>query len=173
MAGIPLNTSQAKRQKLLDILPEYDWSIVKAGLAAGYSEHYAKTRLKGILTKDVKFCKALLARRAQIEAQTQDQREKGLQVLHEIRDNPKATDRDRVAAVLAEGKMCGWLSETRVLESKDRQQQLDESQRELAAKAATAVYDTRRLPDGSYLPEPPKGSQNGPQGPKGSNDANV
>jgi hypothetical protein len=34
-----------------------------------------------------------------------------------------------------------------------------------------AVYETRKLGDGTYCPEPPKAPQNGPQGPeKESND---
>lgn len=156
MAGITKEELSARRQRLLDELPNHGWDYVKAGMAAGYSRSYAQTRLKTYVTKDDKFCQRVSAKRAEIDAQTVDEREKTARVLQEIRDDPKAAARDRIQASIGLGKMCGWLSETRILETRDRQIELDRAQREFAQRVSLLLFDTTRLPDGSYAPDPPE-----------------
>lgn len=117
-----------KRLKLLEELPKCNWDYVKAGIAAGYSKPYAETHLKRVATSDVSFCQAVLARRQATEAETQDRREKRLRDLDIIIDDSHVAYRDRIKAIEVQGKMCGWLSETRVLEVSDRQRQLSEAQ---------------------------------------------
>lgn len=95
------------------------------------------------------------ALQANQRSETDDEREKTLKTFADIRDNPKANNRDRIQAGLGIGKMCGWLSETHILETKDRQIQLDEAQRAIASRAALVLHDTKRLPDGSYGTDPP------------------
>jgi hypothetical protein len=106
----------------------------------------------------------LARRRAADNAKTQDEREKTVRRLAAIRDDPEAAQRDVIAASLAIGKMCGWLSETRVLETPDRARALDEAERRVAERAALLLHDTRLLPDGTYAPDPPE-SARGSSGP--------
>jgi hypothetical protein len=90
MAGVPLSQVQARRQRLLDLLPEHDWSIPKAGMAAGYTPAYARRRLPAIIKGDVAFCEQILAKRQVVEATTADRREKALQRLDSIASDPKS-----------------------------------------------------------------------------------
>lgn len=147
-----MNSSQAKRARLLDLLPEYDWSIAKAGVAAGYSATYATTTLARTIKGDASFCQAMLDRRRAIEAGTQDRRNKRLANLDSIIDDPDVSTRDRIRAIEVQGKMCGWLETTLKLETPDRERQLSEAQRRLSRAAADLLLDTRRLPDGSAAP---------------------
>ncbi len=54
---------------LLDLLPKHGWKIRPAGIEAGYSPAYAE-RLPGLLRSDVRFCKAVEAKRQEFMAKT-------------------------------------------------------------------------------------------------------
>lgn len=149
MAGITKNELSARRQRLRDELPNHGWDYVKAGIAAGYSQAYAKTHLKGRVTQDVSFCQQVEAKRAEINAKSEDKREGCLRVLDSIIFDEKAAPRDRIKATETRGKMCGWLSETRVMEVASRQRELSEAEREEAREYALWRLDTMRLPDKS------------------------
>jgi hypothetical protein len=142
MAGITKIELSARRQRLLDELPNHGWDYVKAGIAAGYSPAYARTHLKTHVTKDDRFCQQVSARRAEIEATTQDKREKCLKVLDSIIEDEKAAARDRIRATEVRGKMCGWMSETHVLETPERQRVLSEAERNEARRLALLRHDT-------------------------------
>jgi hypothetical protein len=146
MAGISKKVLSARRQRLRDELPNHGWDYVKAGVAAGYSRSYARTHLKGYVTRDSSFCQQVSAKRAEIEARTQDKRERCLKVLDSIIDDEKAAARDRIRAIEVQGKMCAWLSETRILETPERQRELNEAQKAMARQCALWLFDTRRLP---------------------------
>lgn len=166
MAGITKKELSARRQRLLDELPNHGWDYVKAGIAAGYSPSYARARLKKYATKDVNFCKQIAAKRQEIEAKTQDQREKCLKVLDSIIEDEKAAARDRIRATEVRGRMCGWMSETRILETVPRQSELTQIEREEAQKLALLrfnalpgeIIDTNR-PSGVYEKEQTTGKK--------------
>jgi len=110
-----------------------------------------------------------LARRTALaREETKDRRERRLRDLDAIIDDPDTLPRDRIAAMQLQGKMLGWLSETRVLETPDRARALGEAERRVAERAALLLHDTRLLPDGTYAPDPPesaRGSSGPPPGP--------
>lgn len=101
-----------------------------------------------------KIASVIKANRAKVLGKTENRREKRLRNLDEIIDNPKVATRDRLKAMAIQGDFCGWKSSTLTLETLGRQHQLDAAAQEVAERAALAVYDTKRLPDGSYTAEP-------------------
>lgn len=55
------------RQKLfVDLLPQYNWGIVKAGIAAGFSPSYCNTQLATRCKSDPRLSKAIASKRAEI-----------------------------------------------------------------------------------------------------------
>ena len=145
----------ARRAKLLDILPDYDWNLVKAGLAAGYSDSYARTQLPGLVRKDRRFASLVLERKQSSDIQTLDLRQEAVRTLRDIIADPDTSQRDRISAVSELGRINGWHSETRVLETGPRAEQLRQAEIAVARRAALACYDTHVLPDGSYAPSAP------------------
>jgi hypothetical protein len=141
MAGITKKELSARRQRLLEELPNHGWDYVKAGIAAGYSPSYARARLKKYVTKDITFCQQFEAKRREIEAKTEDRREKRLRQLDEIIDDPKTTTSIKLKAIDLQGKMCAWHSNTVTLETKSRQRELDEAQRQEARRLALLRYN--------------------------------
>jgi hypothetical protein len=144
MTGIAKRELSARRQRLRDELPNHGWDCVEAGIAAGYSRSYAKARLRKYAVKDSTFCQQVAAKRAEIEASTQDKREKCLKVLDSIIEDEHAAARDRIRATEVRGKMCGWMSETRVLKVPQRRRELSESEQEEARRLALTRFDTTR-----------------------------
>ena len=138
------------RQAIVDALPDNRWNISDAAISIGYSKAYAQRRLPAILKSDVAFCDAMERKRAKIEKQEIPRREKRLQDLDRIIENPNTADRDVISAVQVQGKMCGWLSETIRHETTERQQLLDEAGRAEAARLSFIALDTRCLPDISH-----------------------
>jgi hypothetical protein len=55
---------------LVDALPQYDWSVIKAGLAVGYAESYAKSMLVHRANHDVTLSKAIEAKRKVLQQET-------------------------------------------------------------------------------------------------------
>jgi len=148
-----------------------------SAIKAGYSPKTAQAACKDILGKP-RVMAAVEAKRAEIEASTQDKRERCLKVLDSIIDDEEAAARDRIRATEVRGRMCGWLSETRILETGPRQARLKQAELEVARRASLAVYDTKRLEDGTYAPNPPQTARpdqrdgagelpDGPEGPSG------
>ena len=78
MAGITKKQISARRQRLLEELPNHGWDYVKAGIAVGYSSSYSKARLKKYAMKDSTFCQQVTVKRREIEAKTENLREKRL-----------------------------------------------------------------------------------------------
>ncbi|MFC1762928.1 hypothetical protein ACFL6U_12725 [Planctomycetota bacterium] len=114
--------------------------------SVGYSEKYYTSNGHQI-KKDTRFCTAFAKRQAETKAKTENLREKRIQSLNRIIEDPESNDRDVIAAVQVQGRMCGWLSETIRHETTERQAQLDEAARKEAARLAVLVLDTRTLPD--------------------------
>ncbi|MFC1766588.1 hypothetical protein ACFL6U_31485 [Planctomycetota bacterium] len=148
-SGNPKKELTWKRMAIVDALPSHGWDITKAALSVGFAESYAKTRLPVLLKNDVLFCQAVEAKRQEIELKEVPRREKRLQDLDRLIEDPDTADRDVIAAVQVQGRMCGWLSETIRHETTDRQQLLDEAARQEAARLALLSLDTRALPDGT------------------------
>lgn len=139
---------QARREKLLEMLPQFGWSIIKAGIAAGYSRKYAEKTLTRQIQKNAGFCRRILEKKQAIEAGSVDRRDKTARVLEKIIDDDKAHDRDRIHAAEALSKMSGWNSETRIIETPARERILSEAYQQKARELAVALLDTRALPPG-------------------------
>jgi hypothetical protein len=105
---------------------------------SGYSAGYYKANGRQI-KQDERFRKAYAETLDKSRAKTEDRRERRLQTLDTIIEKPDANDRDVIAAVQVQGRMCGWLSETIRHETTERQQLLDEANRAEAARPKTSV----------------------------------
>lgn len=150
MAGITKKELSTRRQRLRDELPNHGWDYAKAGVAAGYSPSYAKSRLKKYAAKYDTFCQQVAAKRREIEAKTQDRREKRLRQLDDIIDNPDTSVPNRLKAMDLQSKICGWQSTTTVLESGPRQRELNEMERKEAQRLAVLRFSSQyALPDTS------------------------
>ena len=55
-----------KEQNLVDMLPVHNWSVIKAGLAAGYKPSYAKTDLTMRAKNNPALSKAIQAKRKEV-----------------------------------------------------------------------------------------------------------
>ena len=152
ISDIPLKD---RRQRLLDLLPENDWNLVKAGIAAGYSPIYAKTRLPAIIRRDKAFCSRVVDKRNVATVVGSDLRQEAMRTLRDIIADPDTSQRDRISAVSELGRINGWHSETRILETGPRAEQLKMAEIAVARRAALACYDTHLLADGSYAPSAP------------------
>ena len=152
ISDIPLKD---RRQRLLDLLPENDWNLVKAGIAAGYSPIYAKTRLPAIIRRDKAFCSRVVDKRNVATVVGSDLRQEAMRTLRDIIADPDTSQRDRISAVSELGRINGWHSETRILETGPRAEQLKMAEIAVARRAALACYDTHLLEDGSYAPAAP------------------
>ena len=65
-----MKATNVRREKLLLLMPEYNWNYTKAGIAAGYTKYYATHRLPTILSRDVTFCSTVDKLKADIKLQT-------------------------------------------------------------------------------------------------------
>ncbi len=139
-----LRLTESRRQRIIELLPEHGWSITRAGEAAGYSRSYSQTHLPRRLAKDSEFCRQVLDKRMEIEAGSQDRREKALRILDSIIADPSARAADVVRAIEVMGKMLGWMSEKLVLETSDRQQELTEAEQAEAKAIASLRFSTLR-----------------------------
>ena len=155
MGRIPLTTTQSRQDRLVELLPQYDWSIIKAGVAAGYSESYAKGRLPAIVRKNALLCSRIAKMRTATEVTTLDLRDQAIATLQDIIADPDTSQRDRISAVSELGRINGWHSETRVLETGPRAEQLRQAEIAVVRRAALVTYDTHLLDDGSYAPAAP------------------
>lgn len=136
----PLTTVDDRREKLLAALPEHGWSIAKAGLAAGYTESYAVSRLPRIIAKDVDFCRRIVEKRREIEATQTDKVDKLIRSWEEIASDPHVAVRDRLKAGELLGKYHAIFSERHVLEIPDRQRQLSAAEQEEARMLAESRF---------------------------------
>lgn len=57
-----------KWEQIIDLMPHHNWSITESALALqdSYSPKYIESRLLGMLKRDVRFCSALKAKKAQL-----------------------------------------------------------------------------------------------------------
>ena len=114
------------RQKLMvDYLPAHNWDYVKAGLAAGFSPSYARTRIHSLAKSNIGLSRRIEAKRQEISSGTQDLREKVQQKLLEIAFKPGEKTGTVIKALSQVSKMNGWESTTLNLESDQRQKRLD------------------------------------------------
>ena len=140
---------------MVELLPENNWDVVRAGLAAGYSPSYAKTRLPTIVRGNRALCQRILDARRSHAVGSMDLRQEMVTTLRDIITDPDTSQRDRISAVSELGRINGWHSETRVLETGPRAEQLRQAEIAVARRAALATYDTHLLEDGSYAPTAP------------------
>ena len=89
----------------------------------------------------------LALRKAEIRGKTEDRRAKRLAQLDNIIDGQgewsKASLRDRLKALELQAKMCAWLSETHILETNSRQNELNEADRQEAQQLAVLRFNPK------------------------------
>ena len=164
-----IKSSDAKRARLLELLPSFGWSIVNAGIAAGYSKTYANTTLARSIKKDARFCQAILDKRRSFEATSTDLREDVVRRLSETIRKPdlRPVELARLSEVL--GRINGWMSETRILETSERQKTLQAAEQEAAKQLALSSLsdgESTDLPDPGII-----GLDNRSNGPEALSDA--
>jgi len=120
---------------VLDLLPKHGWQVKPAAIEAGYSETYSE-RLATLLKHNVRFCQAVEARQAEIGATEADKVAKLVQSWENIAHDDSVTMRDRLKAGELLGKYHAIFSERRILETPERQQEMDQTKRALAAEFA-------------------------------------
>jgi hypothetical protein len=135
-----------RQQQLVDLLPDYDWSIVKAGLAAGYSQSYSEKRLKHHVEKNIVLCRAIADKRTAVNAGSEDKREQTLKKLDSIIDDPTSSTSARLRAIEVKCRMMGWFSETIVHDTGPHAQ----------ARNKLMEAEAKRLADGLLKPYQPK-----------------
>jgi len=117
------------RERLLDLLPQHGWSIMQAGIAAGYSPVYAKCNLAKQIKKDSIYCQRLIDKRRELEATSGDKIELIQRKLDEIINNERTTAANRIRCLDIKCKILGVYSEKRVIEDVSRQRELDGQER--------------------------------------------
>jgi len=113
---------------------------------SGYSPAYYKTS-GHLIKQDPRFNKRFEEELAKTRAKSEPRRAKRMRDLDVIIENPDTLQRDRIAAIQLQGRMCGWLSETIRHEAPERQKQIDDSMKHAARRLAIMLQDTTRLPD--------------------------
>ena len=114
--------------------------------SVGYSEAYYKSD-GHLIKQDPRFSKVYKSKKANIMSKSADRRDRRLQDLDKFIEDIDLSPRDRIAAIKEQGAICGWHSETIKTESTERQQQLDQAQRQEMSRLALLALDTRTLPD--------------------------
>jgi hypothetical protein len=127
----------SRQLRLLDELPNYAWDIVKAGIAAGYSQAYAISTLKRQVQKNAKLCTAILAKREKITATSLDDVELVKKTMRQIINDPQSRRADVTKACDVLCKIAGVYSERRVIEDVTRQRELDAAEQAEAQFLAT------------------------------------
>ncbi len=152
---MPNDQLNVRLSMLLDLLPKHAWQVKPAAVELGYSESYAD-RLSAILKQNVRFCQALAMKQAEIGATEAEKVARLVRSWEEIAHDDSVPVRDRLKAGELLGKYHAIFTERRLLETPERQRQLDE-----ADKAAVREYlewwgqrRTRGLPgDNQALPD--------------------
>jgi hypothetical protein len=99
-----------KWQEIIDVLPAYQGKITLAAVSVGYSPKYANTTLPGILKRDIRFCKALKAKQAEIRKKTGITEEKVINELTKLALTPiKKKDVNVSDKLSALDKLCKHL----------------------------------------------------------------
>lgn len=120
---------------MVDLLPNYAWDIVKAGIAAGYKKSYATTQLKGIVLSNQSICKKIDEQRTKITAASMNEVELVKQTMRNIIDGKGSTaNKIRAADILM--KIAGVYSEKRVIETTHRTRELDAAEKQEALSIA-------------------------------------
>lgn len=136
--------SDVLQQRLIDCLPEHDWNIVTAGIAAGYSESYAKKQLARRVKADIDLCRRIADKRTEITATDGERIEKLVRFWHQTVANASVAYRDRLKASEHLGKYYAIFSERRILETQGREQELSEAER-AAARELAILWGQRQL----------------------------
>ena len=132
--------------KVMDLMVINGLDFQAAMHAVGYSDKYYTTDGHKI-KKDPRFAKLYVQKRDSLCAKNVDMREKHLESLNSFIADKAISVRDRIGAIKEYASIAGWHSETIRHETTDRQTLLDEASRKEAARLATAMLDTRALPD--------------------------
>lgn len=140
-----------KQVAILDNMETCDWNLTRACLAAGYSQSYVKQGLTTKLRRNAAF-QARLAeiKQAKYVKPGLTLRDKCQLRLVQIVEDSKSRKSEVIRAVETLGRMNGWLSETRIVETPQRHKALSQAQLEEAKRLCLLRFDTTRS-----LPAPP------------------
>ena len=128
-----------KQQALIDNYEKAGFDLVKAGLLAGYSKTFAKTRLKFIVKKNVELCRELNKQTAKTKATQRNRVERNMQRLDSIINDEHETKANVIKCIDIQMKCAGVYSETRRIETKERQQALSDAEAQAAKQLSKAV----------------------------------
>jgi phage terminase small subunit len=142
MGRVTLTRSAALREELLKQLPLHGFSLINAAIAAGYSPSYAKTTLPVIIRKNPELCQRINQLREATQATRGDKIDKLITFLENTVDDSKAALRDKLKAADSLAKIHGIYSETRVIETSQRQGQLSQAEQDEAKRLLSLRFDT-------------------------------
>lgn len=94
-------------QILINILPQFNWNITAAATSdiVKYSPNYVDSRLIPILKADVRFCEALEAKKAEILARNEVDKDEEAKMFSTLRDEARS-EKQLSAAVRAQEQRC-------------------------------------------------------------------
>jgi len=122
-------------------------NATESASVAGYKG--TRTALSVVGTRNLansRIADAITSRRNQFANETDDKRRLCEQKLIDTINSGDLRPAELARVVEVLGKMSGWHSQTTVLETRDRQQQLTEAEADLARRAALATYERQALP---------------------------
>jgi len=123
------------------------FNATRSASAAGYAGN--ENALSVIGARNVgntRINSAIATHKQSISDQNDDLRQLCVNKLRMIIKSEDARPAELARVVEVLGKMSGWHSQTTVLETRDRQQQLTEAEADLARRAALATYERQALP---------------------------
>jgi len=127
-----------RQRNLIDALPDCDWSIVKAGIAAGYSPAYAESTLARTVKSNAGLCKAIEAKRQSIQVKSRDDVELVQHTMRQVLDDPTSSFAQRARASDILMRIAGAYSERRIIETTARVEQIDQARLQHAKRLAIA-----------------------------------
>ena len=138
-----MKATNVRREKLLLLMPEYNWNYTKAGIAAGYTKYYATHRLPTILSKDVTFCETVDKLKADIKLQTDF---KAVDIKRELwilyrEPSTNATTKARCLELL--GKSIAMYVDRGITEDANQARQLSDTEQQEAKRLAILLMNER------------------------------
>ena len=131
-----MNELRAKQKAFIEELPKQQWNGTRAAVAAGYAKNSAAV-MAHRLRKNPKIAAELDKRTAEIAEKTDVEVGEIIAALRTIAFGGRATNADRLRALDLLGRYKAIFTERRIIETDERQRELDESERQEAAILAT------------------------------------
>lgn len=132
-----------RREKLLILMPEYNWNYTQAGIAAGYTKYYATHRLPTILKRDVTFCSAVDKLKADIKLQTDFKAADIKRELWILYRDPTTNGTTKARCLELLGKSIAMYVDRGITEDANQSRQLTESEQIEAKRLAIVLMNER------------------------------